>query len=227
MAIPQLLDPRAGPALERASLRVFALGAYALTRAELRTAVEAGAGLRWLGSTGSVRTADAMIRAARPDVLVLHNVLDPDARLAGHLTAAFPQLAVVVLVDERVPVERHARVGVHAVVPVGAARAVLATSIRLAHAQHSGQPAAGEFRPSTMLSARQHQILSLIAEGNSYAEIGQLLFISTETVRTHVKQVLRRLRARDRTHAVALAYRAGLLVVPGRSSAPPSPWRAT
>ncbi|NBH03345.1 helix-turn-helix transcriptional regulator [Amycolatopsis sp. SID8362] len=78
-----------------------------------------------------------------------------------------------------------------------------------------------------MLSARQHQILSLIAEGNSYAEIGQLLFISTETVRTHVKQVLRRLRARDRTHAVALAYRAGLLVVPGRSSAPPSPWRAT
>lgn len=234
MATPQPLDRRTCPTPEQAILRVFAFGGHALTCAELRSAVEAGAGLRWLGSTDSARSAGAMIRMARPDVLILHNALDPDARLAGHLTAAFPGLAVVVLVEDRVPADRHVTAGVHAVLPVGAPRAVLATSIRLAYAHRSAQtslPAASDVQPSMMLSARQHEVLSLIADGNSSAEIGQLLFISTETVRTHVKQVLRRLGARDRTHAVALGFRAGLLLAPGAQAPDPSPrqpprWRA-
>jgi DNA-binding NarL/FixJ family response regulator len=206
---------------EAAPVHVFALAAHALTFLRLHRAVEAGDGLDWLGSTDSVRRAESMIRGTRPDVLVLHNALDPDARVAVHLTAAFPWLALVVLVEDRTPADRHADAGVHAVLPVSAPPAVVAASIRLAYAARSVQP----HRPGTrtrpvsdLLSVRQHEILSLIADGNTYAEVGRMLFISTETVRTHVKQILRRLDARDRTHAVSLAYQAGLLgSAPSRS----------
>lgn len=215
MTTAQLLDQRPHrPGTGHAPVHVFALAAHALTSFRLHRAVEVGDGLAWLGSTDSARRAETMIRSTRPDVLVLHNALDPDARLAVHLTATFPWLAVVVLVEDRCPADRHANAGVHAVLPVNAPPAVVATSIRLAHTTRSVRslrPVVRKQPVSDRLSDRQQQILSLIADGNSYAEVGRLLFISTETVRTHVKQILRRLDARDRAHAVSLAYQAGLL----------------
>ncbi|GAB1511206.1 response regulator transcription factor [Actinophytocola sp. KF-1] len=215
MTTAQMLDQRPRrPGAEQAPVHVFALAAHALTGFRLRRAVEAGEGLGWLGTTGSARTAETVIRTVRPDVLVLHNTLDPDASLAEHLTATFPWLAVVVLVEDRSPADRHANAGVHAVLPVNAPPAVVAASIRLAHSareSHALPPTAGAQPVSGLLSGRQQQILSLIADGNSYAEVGRQLYISTETVRTHVKQLLRRLNARDRAHAVSLAYQAGLL----------------
>ncbi|NBH06480.1 response regulator transcription factor [Amycolatopsis sp. SID8362] len=222
MPTVQLLDRRLRRAAgERATLRVYALGANARAVGRLGELVGAGEGIEWLGATDSVRTADTVLRAAHPDVLVLHNTIDPEARLAAQLTVLFPWLAVVVLVDPGTPADRHAATGVHAVLPADAPPSVLVASIRLAHTNRSARavlPAPGGARPRHMeLSARQHEILSLIADGNSYAEVGQILFISTETVRTHAKQILRRLHARDRTHAVSLAYQAGLL---GRTGGP-------
>jgi DNA-binding NarL/FixJ family response regulator len=202
------------PAPAQANLHVFVLGAHALTCVRLRRAIEACPDLGWLGSADSARTAEAMIRAVRPDVLVLHNAFDPDARLTKHLTTIFPWLAVIVLIDEHSPADRHANAGVHAILPVNAPFAVLVAAIRLAHTTRRAQapgPTVRDWPTRERLSSRQHEILSLIADGLSNAEIGKLLFISTETVRTHVKQLLRRLDARDRTHAVSLAYQAGLL----------------
>jgi DNA-binding NarL/FixJ family response regulator len=61
------------------------------------------------------------------------------------------------------------------------------------------------------LSDRQRQILRLIAQGRRNGDIAESLFVSVETVRTHVKEILRRLGAHDRAHAVARGYEAGLL----------------
>ncbi|MFI7672296.1 DNA-binding response regulator [Actinophytocola sp. NPDC049390] len=220
MTTAQMFDQRPlRPGADQACVHVFALAAHALTCFRLRRAVEAGEDLGWLGSTDSVQTAGTVIRTVRPDVLVLHNVLDPDARLTEHLTATCPWLAVVVLVEDRGPADRYANAGVQAVLPVNAPPAVVAASVRLAHTTRGGQApyATARAQESDRLSGRQQQILSLIADGNSYAEVGRLLFISTETVRTHVKQILRRLNARDRAHAVSLAYQAGLLGRSGRA----------
>ncbi len=215
MTTAQLLDQRPRrPGTEHAPVLVYALAAHALTCFRLHRAVEVGDGLDWLGSTDSARRAETMIRTARPDVLVLHNALDPDARLAVHLTSTYPWLAVVVLVEDHSPADRHANAGVHAVLPVNTPPAVVAASIRLAHTTRSFQSLRPKQPVPDRLSGRQQQILSLIADGNSYAEVGRMLFISTETVRTHVKQILRRLDARDRAHAVSLAYQAGLLGSP-------------
>ncbi len=61
------------------------------------------------------------------------------------------------------------------------------------------------------LTSREREVLRLFAEGNSYAEAGKLLSVSTDTVRTHTRRAMSRLGARNKTHAVALAIRRGLI----------------
>jgi DNA-binding CsgD family transcriptional regulator len=61
------------------------------------------------------------------------------------------------------------------------------------------------------LSERELAVLRLAADGRSNADIGQALFISGDSAKTHMRSVYRRLGARDRAHAVALAYETGVL----------------
>jgi DNA-binding NarL/FixJ family response regulator len=61
------------------------------------------------------------------------------------------------------------------------------------------------------LTAREIDVLRLIAAGRSNAEIGVELFVSSETVKTHVSRILAKLDARDRTQAVIAAYESGIV----------------
>jgi DNA-binding NarL/FixJ family response regulator len=61
------------------------------------------------------------------------------------------------------------------------------------------------------LTAREQQVLELIAQGMTNAEIAEELIIGVETVRTHVGSLLGKLQARDRTQAVVIGYRTGLV----------------
>jgi DNA-binding NarL/FixJ family response regulator len=61
------------------------------------------------------------------------------------------------------------------------------------------------------LTERELQVLRGMADGKSNAEIGRDLFVSEDTVKTHARRLFRKLGARDRAHAVAAAFRAGLV----------------
>jgi DNA-binding CsgD family transcriptional regulator len=69
-------------------------------------------------------------------------------------------------------------------------------------------------RPRTAhrITSRERDVLELVANGYSTPEIARDLWIAEDTVRTHIKRILVRLDARTRAHAVAIAYREGLIL---------------
>ena len=62
-----------------------------------------------------------------------------------------------------------------------------------------------------MLTAREREILQLLADGMSNADVAEKLFISQETVKSHVRHILSKLEADTRTHAVAIALREAII----------------
>jgi DNA-binding NarL/FixJ family response regulator len=67
-------------------------------------------------------------------------------------------------------------------------------------------------RPSLELTPRELAVLRQIARGQNNAEIAATLFVSRETVKTHVRNLLDKLNARDRTQAVVRAYELGIVI---------------
>ena len=72
-------------------------------------------------------------------------------------------------------------------------------------------------RAERRITAREHDVLELVATGQSTAEIARELWITEDTVRTHIKRMMIRLEARTRAHAVAIAFREGLWVESARA----------
>jgi DNA-binding NarL/FixJ family response regulator len=86
-------------------------------------------------------------------------------------------------------------------------------------AQRRTSSAGGEVIPFTpplkeleqQPTAREIEVLELISEGLVNREIGHRLFLSEETVKSHVRHLLAKLQARSRAHAVAVGFRRGLI----------------
>jgi DNA-binding NarL/FixJ family response regulator len=106
---------------------------------------------------------------------------------------------------------------IHAVKVVAAGDALLAPSVtRRLIADFTRKPPAVTPSPSALdvLTSRETEVLTLIAQGMSNTEISDTLAIATETAKTHVKRILAKLGLRDRAQAVVVAYESGL-VTPG------------
>lgn len=69
-----------------------------------------------------------------------------------------------------------------------------------------------------ILTAREMQVLLCLVDGDDNAEIAAEMYLSRETVKSHMKHLVEKLGARNRTHVVALAYHHGLLT-PARRAA--------
>jgi DNA-binding NarL/FixJ family response regulator len=78
-------------------------------------------------------------------------------------------------------------------------------------------PKATQRQPS--LSNREREIMSLLAEGLTGEEVAERLFLSAETVKTHVRNAMAKLEARNRVHAIAIALRQGEIDLPDEQGA--------
>jgi DNA-binding NarL/FixJ family response regulator len=112
--------------------------------------------------------------------------------------------------------ERALKAGAQAYVLKGLVRKDLLETIRVVHAgskRISPDIAAqlADHMGTAGLSAREIEVLSLVAAGQSNRMIGAQLFIAEPTVKGHVKSILAKLGANDRTHAVTLALRRGII----------------
>jgi DNA-binding NarL/FixJ family response regulator len=106
---------------------------------------------------------------------------------------------------------------VHAVRVVARGDGLLAPSVtRRLIAEYAGRPRPDRPRPAQLnaLTARETDVLRLIARGRSNTEIADDLVVAEQTVKTHVGRILSKLDLRDRAQAVVFAYETGL-IVPG------------
>jgi DNA-binding NarL/FixJ family response regulator len=96
--------------------------------------------------------------------------------------------------------------------PVGSTAATT-SALRAASAvpDQRGDAVSEPPRRRVELTERELQVLRGMADGKSNAEIGRDLYVSEDTVKTHARRLFRKLGARDRAHAVASAFRAGLV----------------
>jgi DNA-binding NarL/FixJ family response regulator len=108
---------------------------------------------------------------------------------------------------------------IRAVRVVSEGEALLAPAItRRLIEQYTKRPMPGSKPPASLepLTARELDVMGLLARGKTNAEIGEELFLSPATAKTHVARILSKLDLRDRVQAVVLAYESGL-VQPGES----------
>jgi DNA-binding NarL/FixJ family response regulator len=136
------------------------------------------------------------LREAAPRAAVVVYTADADDRLVGEALGA----GAAAIVLKEAPVADVAR----------ALGAVLAGGSYVDPALGIVSLTTG--RVASELTRREADVLTLLAEGFTYEEIGRRLAISPETVRTHLQKASERLGASTRTHAVATAIRLGLIV---------------
>lgn len=217
-------------------IRVIVVDDQALVRGGFRAILASDPGIDVVGEAGSGAQALTLVQEHAPD-LALVDIRMPDVdgieatrRIVGsgspcrvlmlttfdldeHVYDAFRAGASGFLLKNVSPEDLIA--AVHA---VAAGDALLAPAItRRLVERFVTAPRPADAPVLASLSEREREVLTLIAQARSNAEIGRALFISPGTVKTHVARVLAKLGLRDRIHAVVFAYESGL-VNPGTAA---------
>jgi DNA-binding NarL/FixJ family response regulator len=214
------------------SIGVVVADDQAIVRAGFRMLIDNEPDLAVLGEAADGAEAVAVSRATAPDVVLMDirmPVLD-GIEATRQITAAGPPPRVLILttfdlddyvfgalragasgfmLKERPPEELLAAVRVIAV-----GEALLAPNVtRRLIAHFASQPDPLRRPPEALarLTAREREVLTLIAHGLSNTEIAGQLAMSVPTAKTHVSRILAKLGARDRAQLVVLAFQAGLV----------------
>jgi DNA-binding NarL/FixJ family response regulator len=216
------------------TIRVLVADDQALVRAGFVALLDAQDGIAVIAEADTGTAALSAARELHPDVVLMDiRMPEMDGLAATRAIAADPaltQVRVVVLttfeLDEYVFEAMRAGASgflvkhtepaelVRAVRVVAEGEALLSPSVtrRLVSefAAHT-KPPSGSSAALAELTSREREVMTLVAEGLTNAEIGERLFMSPATARTHVSRILTKLGARDRTQLVVMAYESGLV----------------
>ncbi|XRQ09139.1 response regulator [Actinomadura welshii] len=220
-----------------APIRVLVCEDQALVRAGFVTILSSQPDMEVVGEAADGRAAIRKAEELDPDVVVMDirmpllDGIEATRRLAGPESASPVKILVVTTFNVDGYVYEALRAGASGFMLKDAAPPELINAVRtVARGESLLAPVvtraligrfAGHLRPSAVapsperdrlkvLTVREHEVLLLISEGLSNAEIAAELVIGHETVKTYVSRILTKLGLRDRVQAVVLAYRAGV-----------------
>lgn len=202
------------------AIRVLAVDDHPLLRGGIAALIAGQSDMALVAEASTGLEALERFRSVRPDVTLLDiqmPVMGGIETLVA-LRAEFPGARVIVLTTYGgdALAQRALDAGAHAYVLKGDVRVELLNTIRSVHLgrRHVTADVAralAAHRGEECLSPREIAVLRLVAAGNSNEEIGQLLSVSRETAKAHMKHIMAKLGASDRTHAVTLALARGIL----------------
>jgi len=206
--------------IETRTIRVLAADDHALLRHGIASLVNAQPDMEMVAQAATGREALEQFRQHRPDV-VLMDLQMPDMSgieaMIG-IRSEFPDAKIIVLTTYAgdVQVVRALRAGARGYLLKGNVHTDLLEIIRLVHAGQKRIPseiaaALAAHTGEDELSAREMDVLRLIAKGNANKEIAAQLSITEETVKSHVTRILDKLGASDRTHAVTIGLQRGII----------------
>jgi DNA-binding NarL/FixJ family response regulator len=164
--------------------------------------------LRMPGTDGTAATADLRQRLPSTRVLVLTTYADEDAIVPALQAGARGYLTKDASAEQIEAAIRAVHAGQTHLDPAVQERLVTAV-VNRPLAPEPAVPGLGQ-KPPDRLTAREAEVLTLLAAGLSNAEIGQRLYLSNATVKTHINRIFAKTGARDRAQAVRYAYQHGL-----------------
>jgi DNA-binding NarL/FixJ family response regulator len=211
-------------------LTVVLVEDHALTRAGLKTALDAAGDLRVVAEADDGPSGLAAIEEHQPDVAVVDLGLPglDGIEVTRRARLVAPRTRIAILTVQDLETEIHAALAAGAdayslkTSPPDRIVAAIRTAAeggayfdsRIAHVVLGRLTSEAGSRPSEIdspLSPRETEILRMISEGRGNAEIAEALFIGLGTVKGHIRDILEKLAAADRTQAAVVALRRGFI----------------
>jgi len=199
---------------------VLAVDDHPLLREGIAALIGSEEDMELVGEASNGREALDLFRKYQPDVTLM-DLRMPEMNgidAIGAIRGEFLDARIIVLTSHPgdVHVSRALKAGARGYLLKGMLRKELPETIRAVYAGHkrlSSEAAAeiAEHAIDDALTPREIDVLRLVAAGNANKEIGAQLSLTEVTVKTHVKNILAKLEANDRTHAVTIALKRGII----------------
>jgi DNA-binding NarL/FixJ family response regulator len=201
-------------------IRILAVDDHPLLREGIAALIGSEEDMELVGEASTGREAIQSFRKLQPDITLM-DLQMPDMNgidAIGAIRGEFPDARIIVVTTHPgdVQVSRALKAGARAYLLKGMLRKELADTIRCVHGGQkrlSSEVAAeiAEHATDDKLTPREIDVLRLVGAGNANKEIGARLSLTEVTVKSHVKNILAKLGANDRTHAVTIALKRGII----------------
>jgi DNA-binding NarL/FixJ family response regulator len=201
-------------------IRVLAVDDHALLRNGIAGLVNAEPDMKMIAEAATGVEAIKQFRQHRPDITLMDLQMPDMSGIEAIIGIRddFPEARIIVLTTYSgdVQVVRALRAGARGFLLKGRVNRELLDVIRAVHVGHKRIPPEiatelAEHAGEENLSARELEVLGLVARGNANKEIAARLAITEETVKSHITKILAKLRANDRTHAVTIGLKRGII----------------
>jgi DNA-binding NarL/FixJ family response regulator len=201
-------------------IRIFCVDDHPLMREGIAAVIRNEPDMLLVAEAASGREAIQSFRTHRPDItlmdLRLPDIGGIDAMIAIRTEFADARVIMLTTFEGDAEIHRALEAGAQGYMLKSMPRKQLVEMIRRVHSGKKHIPPEvavhlAEHLGQETLSKREIEVLEKIAQGNRNSDIAALLFISEETVKGHIKHIMEKLGAGDRTEAVAIAIRRGIM----------------